>query len=394
MISVSEAIQIVQDQVTPLQHSIQKKVIEALGDTLFLDIESPINMPPFRQSAMDGYALSMHDAVDYLVIGEVQAGDETPPTLRPGEAVRIFTGASVPTSANAVIMQEKVVRKDTIISITTNPKINENIRAVGEQIKTGASALKKGVKLNAAGIGFLSSLGITEVVVYKKPSVAIIVTGNELVTPGNPLRHGQIYESNAHMLQNALESVGFEQHSIFKVADNYQATFSVLEHTIASHDVLLVSGGISVGDYDFVERALQELQVTPLFYKVKQKPGKPLFFGKKDSKFVFALPGNPAASLSCFYVYVHLALQKLSGNLQFSVQRTKAKSQTSFQKKGDRAQFLKAYYKHGEVTILDGQSSAMLHTFALANALVYIPETDYEVKENDWVEVLLLPINK
>ena len=393
MISVSEATQIVKDQVSPLQNSIQKKVIEAMGHTLFSDILSPINMPPFRQSAMDGYALSLHDGLEYSLMGEIQAGDNTAPVLRPGEAVRIFTGAPVPASADAVIMQEKVIRNDHMIAITAIPKKNENIRAVGEQIKTGATALEKGVKLNAAGIGFLSSLGITDITVHKKPTVAIIVTGNELVSPGKPLQHGQIYESNAHMLQNALESVGFEQHSIFKVADNYQATFSLLKQTIALYDVLLVSGGISVGDYDFVERALQELEVTPLFYKVKQKPGKPLFFGRKGSKFVFALPGNPAASLSCFYVYVHLALQKLSGNLQFSVQKTKAKSQTSFQKKGDRAQFLKAAYENGKVTILEGQSSAMLHTFALANALVYIPETVYTVMENDWVEVLLLPIN-
>ena len=167
----------------------------------------------------------------------------------------------------------------------------------------------------------------------------------------------------------------------------------MLDQAISNNDVILVSGGISVGDYDFVGKALNELGIEPLFYKVKQKPGKPLFFGKNEEKIIFALPGNPAAALSCFYIYVLPALERLSGNTLFSLHRLKAFSVSDFIKKGDRAQFVKAIYNNGIVEILEGQNSSMLHTFALANALVYLPETSGSIIKNDVVEVILLPIN-
>lgn len=392
MISVSEAIQIVQNNIEASPKSIKKGVPNALGYILFENVTSPIHMPPFRQSAMDGYALCLHDGLSYRIIGEIKAGDSSQPELLNGEAVRIFTGAPVPNSANAVIMQEKVSLNGDEISLNTNPPLNDNIRSLGEQIAMGQIALTKGTTITSAGIGFLSSLGITEVTVYEKPSVAIVVTGNELAEPGQSLLHGQIYESNALMLTGALRNLGYQNLVTYRVDDDYQNTLELLQSTIEQHDVILISGGISVGDYDFVGKALLELNVNPLFYKVKQKPGKPLFFGKKDAKVIFALPGNPAASLSCFYIYVHLALQKLSGDSQFSTVKTQAKSTSHFQKKGDRAQFLKASYNNGLVEILDGQSSAMLHTFALANALVYLPETLFTVNKGDTVEVILLPL--
>ena len=247
--------------------------------------------------------------------------------------------------------------------------------------------------MTPAAIAFLASLGCTEVLVYTKPSIAIVATGNELAEPGHELAHGQIYESNAIMLAVTMVRLGYQNVSTYKVEDDYKSTVETLDKVISDHDVVLVSGGISVGDYDFVGKALHELGVTQLFYKVRQKPGKPFFFGSKENKIVFALPGNPAAALSCFYVYVHLALEKLSGNAQFSLTTTKAKAKAGYPTKGDRSQFLKAIYKEGQVEILDGQSSAMLHTFALANALVYVPETTNAIDAEDLVDVLLLPIN-
>ena len=156
--------------------------------------------------------------------------------------------------------------------------------------------------------------------------------------------------------------------------------------------MVVITGGISVGDYDFVGKALLELDVNQIFYKVKQKPGKPLFFGKKDDTIIFALPGNPAAALSCSYIYVNTALQKMSGNLNYSLVKTKARSTLSYTKKGERAQFLKAIYQNNKVTILEGQSSAMLQTFALANALVYVPADLYNIDIDDEIEVICLPI--
>ncbi len=393
MISVEEALAIIEDSITPTNNFEHLEVSKAIGRTLFEDVISPINMPPFRQSAMDGYAVCLSNDLTYKIIDEVKAGDGHHPVLKKGEAVRIFTGAPVPDSANAIIIQEKAHIESQVLTATVEPSLHENIRPLGEQTLKGQTALKRGTLLTPAAIGYITSLGITEVIVYRKPSIAIVVTGNELAEAGNDLTYGQIYESNAIMLSSALKNLHYQNISHFKVEDNYKNTIETLEKAFASNDIVLVSGGISVGDYDFVGKALQELEVKQVFYKVKQKPGKPLFFGKKENKIVFALPGNPAAALSSFYIYVYPALQKLSGNLNFSLTRTKARSTSSYAKKGDRAQFLKAIYTSGKVEILEGQSSSMLHTFALANALVYIPESKNSVERNDEVEVILLPIN-
>lgn len=393
MISIEQALTIVKKHTNPITKSETKSLKDCLGLTLAKDVFSSINMPPFRQSAMDGYAVNMHHSNTYKIIDEVKAGDSHQPKLLPGEAVRIFTGAPVPDTANAIIIQEHVSVNDDILTANKPITLNDNIRPLGEQTKKGDLALKKGTKITPAGIGFLTSLGITEAIVSKPISIALVVTGNELATAGEPLKYGQIYESNAIMLSSALNSLGHMNVEITHVEDDYQSTYSTLENAVLNNDMVLVSGGISVGDYDFVGKALLDIGVEQLFYKVKQKPGKPLFFGKKDTTLVFALPGNPASALSCFYVYVNTALQRLSGNDMYELLKTTAKSLSNFVKKGDRAQFLKAIYNNDQVEILEGQNSSMIHTFALANALVYVPENLHEIAVNDSVEVLLLPIN-
>ena len=393
MISVEEALKIVQNNVKPTQDSETKTILDALGCTLFEDILSPIEMPPFRQSAMDGYALVLNGKDTYTLVGEVKAGDSSNPILKKGEAVRIFTGAAVPDTANAVVMQEQTSVERNILKICSQVTMNENIRPIGEQVLKGQIALNKGTRLTPAALAFLTSLGITKVKVYKKPSIAIVVTGNELVPPGKDLAYGQIYESNAVMLKAMLNALGFYKVETKRVSDDYESTLDALNKVINTHDVILISGGISVGDYDFVSKVLNQLGVEEMFYKVNQKPGKPLLFGKKENKLIFALPGNPASALSCFYVYVLPALQKRCGNSSFGLTKTHAASTSNYIKKGNRAEFLKAFYKDGKVDILGGQNSSMLHTFALANALVYVPESVGSIQTNDKIEVLLLSIN-
>lgn len=392
MISISDAISIVKGNSKPLLKETTKKVEKAGGYILFEDIYSPINMPPFRQSAMDGYALNLHDELSYKLIGEVKAGDSHQPILNKGEAIRIFTGAPVPDSANAIMMQEKVILNANTITIQHEISLETNIRPLGEQVKTGDIALKKGNKLTPAAIGYLISLGITKVSVFRKPNIAIVTTGNELLEAGQDLSYGKIYESNSKMLLSALYSLKYYDVELHKVEDNYDKTVSKLKSVINSHDLVLITGGISVGDYDFVGKALNEIQVEELFYKVKQKPGKPLFYGKKGETQVFALPGNPAAALSCFYVYVYIALQKLMNRNELELTRIQAKSISNFEKKGDRPQFLKAIYNEGEVEILEGQNSSMLQTFALSNALVYAPEEISNIEKGDNVTVIQLPL--
>lgn len=392
MISVKAAIQIVKATAKPLLKKTIKPVAKAGGYVLYEDIRSPINMPPFRQSAMDGYAINLHDQLNYNLIDEVKAGDAHQPILKKGDAVRIFTGAAVPNTANAVMMQEKVITNGNTIILEHQINEHINIRPLGEQVKTGEIALKKGTKLTPAAIGYLTALGLTEVAVFKKPNIALVTTGNELIEAGQPLTPGKIYESNSTMLQNALYNLKFYDITLHKIDDNYETTKSKLLSVINENDLVIATGGISVGDYDFVGKALQELQVEELFYKVKQKPGKPLYFGKKEHTLIFALPGNPAAALSCFYAYVYIALQKMMDRPGIELPRVLAKSKSNFIKRGDRPQFLKAIYSNENVEILEGQNSSMLQTFALSNALVFIPETVSEININDVIEVMLLPL--
>jgi molybdopterin molybdotransferase len=391
MISIQEAIERVKANCNPLLKEVTKPLGKSGNYILCQDVYSPIHMPPFRQSAMDGYAVNLHENANYSLIGEIKAGNGQNIDLKQGEAIRIFTGSPVPDSANAVIIQENVSRNMDTIYCEDKIRLNQNIRPLGEQVKKGDLALAKGTKLTPAAIGYLSSLGITEVSVFKKPSIALVTTGNELVEPGQPLSYGKIYESNSKMLQNALYNLKFYDVTIHTIEDDYDTTYATLKTLINKKDLVIISGGISVGDYDFVGNALDGLEVETLFYKVNQKPGKPLYFGKKERTLIFALPGNPAASLTCFYLYVYIALQKLMNRDLIELPRTKAKSNSEFNKKGDRPQFLKAVFQNKTVTILEGQSSAMLQTFALSNALVFMPLETSKIRVKDDVEVILLP---
>lgn len=388
-VTIPEAFQLLND------NCVESKIGEVLLKDanryiLAEDVFSPINMPPFRQSAMDGYALCIHDALEYTLVGEIKAGDAVQYELKPGQAVKIFTGAPVPHSAQAVIQIEKVTSVLNGIHLQEVPKQELNVRALGEQIKKSDLALTKGVSLNPAAIGFLAGLGFSKVKVYKKPSVGIIVTGNELVEASSVLEEGKIFESNAIMLHTALLNEHYAGVEVFRVKDTLEETIAVLKQALALHDVLVVSGGISVGDYDYVAEALRQLSVFPLFYKVKQKPGKPLYVGKKDEKMVFALPGNPAACLTCFYVYVLPVLKRISGATNNLFQPVKMKLKSGLKVNDMRDQFLKAKISHDTVEVLTHQSSAMLNSFALSNALVFVPSGTYVLTTDEYVNVIPL----
>ena len=389
MISVNKALHIIDN--TFREHKSEKvRLAEALNRVLFSDIYSPINMPIFRQSAMDGYAIKENNTSLYKVVGESKSGDSKNHVLNHGEAIRIFTGALVPDAADTVIMQEHSVAKKNIITITKMPQTGANIRAVGEQIMQGELALLKGFMLNEAGIGFLASIGVAEVEVYKKPQATIIVSGNELQAIGKPLQEGKVYESNAIMLISALKNIGIADSAVFSLKDDYLITKQRIGEALNSSDIVLICGGISVGDYDFVKQALKDNQVTELFYKVNQKPGKPLWFGKKDKTFVYGLPGNPASALTCFYIYVLPLIRNLCGYPKQHLERIKKISTSNFINRSGKTQFLKARIEDDKASILSGQSSAMLHTYAMSNALVCVDENTSEIKSGDLVECLIL----
>jgi molybdopterin molybdotransferase len=308
-------------------------------------------------------------------------------TLLPGQAIKIFTGAAVPDSAQTVIQIEKTSVKEGIVLLQEQPKSGVNVRPIGEQISEGDLALEKGTVLNAAAIGFLAGLGFTSVMVYKKPTIGIVITGNELVKPGNTLEYGKVYESNAIMLQSALNDAYFDVIALYEVNDDFENTKNKLHDALSANDVVLVSGGISVGDYDFVARALKELMVETLFYKVNQKPGKPLFAGKLQDKIIFALPGNPAACLTCFYVYVLPTISILSGKATHYNTSKRISLAHDYSVHNTRSQFLKASIVNDEASVLSHQNSSMLNTFSVANGLLYLSEGEYELEKGAKVDI-------
>jgi molybdopterin molybdotransferase len=386
MISVQEAMDVLNANI-PSKTIINLPLERAFNHCLAKDIQSPIHMPPFRQSIMDGYALNLHASLSYVLKGEIKAGDGHQVALKPGEAIKIFTGAAVPDSTNSVIQIEKTTLQNGHVVVKEMPLVDSNIRQIGQQIKQNEIALSKGTFLNPAAIGFLAGLGVAYVDVYQKPTVGIMVTGNELTKYGTALEHGKVYESNSIMLKAALQDANFNELNTYYVNDDFAATKKAIEKALEENDVLLISGGISVGDYDFVKRALDDINVEVLFYKVNQKPGKPLLLAKKAHKLIFALPGNPGASLTCYYVYVQPTLHVISGTDTTNNKLIQKEIAHNFVINNTRSQFLKAIVNENGVTILGHQESSMLRSYAVANCLVYVREGEYEIGEGSMVNI-------
>ena len=265
------------------------------------------------------------------------------------------------------------------------------MRPKGEQFAKDDVVFEANTLITPAAIGFLACLGITEIEVYKKPKVAILVTGNELVAPGKKLKKGKIFESNSIMLQAGLKTAGIEKTKVYRVKDNLKSTKKALKEILKKYDIILISGGISVGDYDFVKEALLQNDVKELFYKVNQKPGKPMFFGSKKETLIFALPGNPASSLTNFYIYVLPAVKSRMGLSEIHKTKVIRKLTSDVKNTIGKTLFLKAKYDETNVTVLDGQSSAMLNTFAVANSLLIVPENIENYVKGQ--SVTLLPID-
>ena len=394
MISVEEAKAIIEKEITPLT-PVKKNLQEAAGKLLAEDIYAAIDIPAFPQSSMDGYAFSFDawkENNKLVVNGVIAAGHDKDIPLKRGDAVRIFTGAAVPSGADTVVMQEKTkIINGVLIIEDESLNAGTNVRPMGSEIRAGERALSKLSFLSPAAIGFLAGLGIKEVTVYPTPSVSIIVTGNELQEPGNPLQYGQVYESNSFALSAALRQLGINEIEIIHADDKLEELTAVLNSCLQKTDLVLLTGGVSVGDYDFVLQAANNCGVKQLFHKVKQRPGKPLYLGKKEEKVVFGLPGNPSSVLSCFYQYVITAIGKMS-NQRVALEIKRVPLSNSFKKASGLTHFLKGYYDGDSVTLLNAQESYRLSSFARANCLVQINEEVTAYPVGELVEIHLLPV--
>ena len=393
MISVAEAKEKIinnTDTLTPV-----KSVLGlAAGKVLAEDVYSRIDIPAFDQSSMDGYAFSFNDwRSDPLleVKGQVAAGSQEVARLIPGTAVRIFTGAPVPRGADTVVMQEKIkIQNDHLVidDGTLSPGLNVRIR--GSEIKAGEMAMAKDSLLTPPAIGFLASTGIIEVLIYPNPSISIIVTGNELQVPGNPLQPGQVYESNSFSLQAVLKQLQITEVKVYKAEDSLEKVTQIMKKAMEHSDIVFLTGGVSVGDFDFVATAAAQNGIEKIFHKIKQRPGKPLYFGKMNNKLIFGLPGNPASVLTCFYEYVEPALKKMVRQ-KTGMQITQALLAGPFKKAAGLTHFLKGSYDGKTVTALHAQESYRLSSFANANCLIKIDEDVTLCDRGDPVEIHLLP---
>jgi molybdopterin molybdotransferase len=394
MISVYQAKQIIGGQdFTPSTREIP--LAGAVNRILAEPVHATCDIPAFLQSSMDGFAFRFRDwqrQLPLTVAAQVPAGCSAEITLPAGQAARIFTGAPLPAGADTVVMQEKaVIKEDRLVPEDGLLRAGQNTRAAGAEICRGELALDRGAFLSPAAIGFLASIGTCAVTVYTTPRVALIVTGNELQDPGRPLLRGRVYEACSFMLRAALEQMDIREVSLYRAEDSLQAVTSLLETAIEDHDMVLLTGGVSVGDYDFVVRASERCGVTQLFHKVRQRPGKPLFFGRKGSKPVFGLPGNPSSVLTCFYEYVWPVIRRLDGHAD-GLLTLKVPLTTGYDKKNELTQFLKGHYRDGGVAPLAAQESFRLSSFAGANCLICLDENTSTCRKGDLVEIHLLPV--
>lgn len=391
-ISVPEAKNMIKNQIFRTE-KIEVCLLEAQGYYTAEPITATLDVPSFDNSAMDGYGFRFNDLSDFTelkITQTIPAGiSQNHFVLGRGEAVRIFTGAKIPKGVDTVVMQEKTIKIDDRIRLGSNGvKKGDNIRLKASQTRSGTTVIEKNILVNHTVIGFLAGFGIEKITVYNQLKIGLLYTGNELVEIGKPLLEGQIYNSNSHTLQSALAEINHQFSFISHVEDTEEATFSAIQKALEGIDILLITGGISVGDYDYVKPALEKAGVSELFYKINQKPGKPLFFGKRGKKFVFALPGNPASVFSCYHQYVKPFLLGCFGRENFDEEEDFAVSESfAMKKNNDQTQFLKAFYSKGKVKILNAQESYKMDSAAQANCLVEFPENATEISIGEKVKI-------
>ena len=404
VISVTEAKRLILAAVKPLP-AVSCDLADACGRVLAADVVSPFPLPLHDNSAMDGYALRSADTeqasdnnpLSLTVIGVIAAGESTHglPPLLPTQAVQIFTGAMVPPGANAVIRQEDVTIHGGQIVLTRPVRPKESLRFKGEEVGEGDTVLTAGEVLSPAGIGVLASLGLKSVQRATRPRVGILVTGSEIVTDFIHLQPGKIFDSNSHVLTAALQRMGLPPVFRKSCVDDRETLRQTIGDGLAKCDVLLVTGGVSVGKFDHVKEVSAELGIEEIFWKVRQKPGKPLFFGstKDGQKLLFGLPGNPASVLVCFYQYVYPALMKAMGATEPFLASAHVGLHKDFAKPPGLTHFLKARLTAGgTVEILERQGSHMMSSFARANCLAAIDEAVTDLRKGDMVEIHLLPL--
>lgn len=382
LISIDEALALIQS--TPSALTVEQlPLTECLNRYLAQDVYSEVDLPTFSQSAVDGYAIcssseNLQDSV-FEVIGEIKAGSELDHQLLQGQAIRIFTGGKIPTGTTHVARQEIVkIESNNKIRLVEHIQQEADIRFAGEEIQLGQKIAACGQKINIGALAALSMIGVRSIAVYRLPKVAVLVTGDEVAETPEDLKAGKVFDANGPLLKAWFEDYGI-QVNILHIADESQRVTQCFNQLKQQYDVIITTGGVSVGDYDFVRPCSFEAGFEQIFWKVKQKPGKPLFFAQyiedEHRCFLLGLPGNPAAVYVCMQIYGKVLLDALQNQDQ-SVNWFSG-TLTHELKSDARERFLRmqAYYEHGQLKLksLAKQQSHMLSNLMQANCLVRVP---------------------
>jgi len=393
MIPLDEAWRLVQQSLSPLP-SIRVPLDEALGLVLAEDMVATEDMPPFAASAMDGYAVIAADSASQRrIIGEQTAGTTGIGQVVPGTAARIMTGAPMPPGADTVIPVEWTQESDDMMRFEGEPREGLYVRPAGQDIAVDDVVLTKGTAIGSPEIGLLATLGRTEIAVFPRPRVAIMATGDELVPPGAPLGPGQIRDSNSHTLAAAVRVAGFEPVSMGIIEDTEAALEAAMCDGLARADMLLTSGGVSMGTRDLIKPILERLG-TVHFGRVAVKPGKPLTFASVKSKPVFGLPGFPVSSLVAFENIVRPALRLMSGHSRLWRPRIEARLTHGVRHSGDRTEYQRAVVEKKDdrywATTTGVQVSGRLKSLVGANALLELPIGIADFAQGDLVTAIMI----
>ena len=400
MISVEEALEKILSSIHVMGEE-EVSLLDSLGRVIAEDVYSHLTIPPWNNSAMDGYAIIAEDVksaskenpVRFRVLEDLPAGKISERKIKRGESIRIMTGAPIPEGADAVIMNEVTEKDGEFVKILSPVSVNENIRPAGEDIKIGDLLLKKGKLLVPSDIGIMASIQKSRVTVFQRPRVAILSTGDELVDIDEPITKGKIVNSNSYSLEAQVTDAGGIPISLGIAKDTRDDLSKKLNSGLGA-DVLITSAGISVGDYDFVKDVFTDLGMTMKFWKVAMKPGKPVAFGDIKGKPVFGLPGNPTASMLCFELFVRPSLLKMQGRSDLFRKGVTAESLEDIKKKPGRRHFIRTITscKDGQYYFktTGAQGSGMLTSMVLANSLAIIPEDLSILKKGEKTRIILL----
>jgi len=385
VIKVEEALEMILDNISILE-SETVFILEALDRVLAEDIFADEDIPPFNNSAMDGYAIIAADTrsasasfpVPLEVIEELPAGYSTSAEVKSGKAIKIMTGAPMPKGADAVAMVEDTKSEGSRVLIFKELSPGTNVRLAGEDVKKGDKVIEKGALIRPAEVGMLAALGKAQVTVSKRPRVAILATGDELVDIGEQLTYGKIRNSNTYSLYAQIKRLNCIPVDLGIARDVQEEIRDKIQGGLQSADTVLISGGVSMGEYDLVKDVLMELGMDMKFWKVAMKPGKPLLFGTIGLKPVFGLPGNPVSVMISFEQFVRPALLKMSGRRQLKKPVFKAILDGEIRKKLGRKHFIQSRIERFngsyQATIAGPQGSGILRSMILANGLIVVPE--------------------